>query len=196
MRGIVKVVIGGLVVLAIVVVAALVLNIFLTRGGPKGGASSPGTTYTFGTLGFAVTYDSKLLKVEIDKSLQLPRTADVHFVSRLGSQNGQDLPTNPNQVEVIVRPWPPPYPKVTLAETLKQWLAAEALGPGSKEQYHLTTLNGLRGVVLTVANEGGHLVVYQLYTGHHHVTVEAWASISSPAQHAITSLIQSIRATS
>ena len=64
---------------------------------------------------------------------------------------------------MIVRQWPPPYPKVTLAQTLKQWLATEPLGPGRKERWHLTTLSGMRGVVLTVANGGGRLVLYQLY---------------------------------
>ena len=75
MRGIVKVVIGVVIVLAIVVVTALVLNVLLTSSGSKGSTSSRGTTYTFANLGFAVSYDPSILKVEIDRTLQFPTPA-------------------------------------------------------------------------------------------------------------------------
>ena len=58
MRGIVKVVIGGLIVLAIIVIAAVAINLFVSSGGHTTSATSDLRTYTNSQYRFAVSYDA------------------------------------------------------------------------------------------------------------------------------------------
>ena len=159
-------------------------------------AASHGTTYVFSKLGFAVTYNASVLKVETDKMMQFPHGSDVYFVSKTGPQRSSMIPTSPDNVRVTVRTLPP-HPKVPTAQVLKQWLSSSPFegGPAHRVRWHLTELNGMRGVAFETVSQGIRFLYYQLYDNGCHITIGVVATRKTAPWSALKSLAQSIRVT-
>jgi hypothetical protein len=197
MRGIVKVVIGGLIVLAIIIAAAVAINVLLHRGSRKSGTEA---TYSFNKTGFAVTYDSKLLKLEIDPQLFNKGYGPVYFVSRLGPrelgpQGARSLPTSPDSIRVqVVRPY---LMGMTLAATINHLLTVKPFGSTIAVRYHKTTVNGMSGVTCGVNLSGTRSLLFVLYSHGFEVDIMAGAAANSPPAvwPALEAVARSVRPT-
>ena len=180
MRSIVKVAIGGLIVLAIIVVTALVINLMVSHGSRA--KSGTETTYSFDKPGFVVTYDRKLLKVEIDPQLFNKGYGPVYFVSRLGPrqvgpQGAPSLPDSPDNIQVqVVRPY---LMGMTLAATINHLLTDKPFGSTIAVRYRRTTLNGMPGVTYDVNLDGTRFLAFVLYAHGYQVDVTAVARTNS-----------------
>ena len=177
MRGIAKVVIGGLIgAESLIVATALVINLMSHGSGAKSGTEA---TYSFDRTGFAITYDSKLLKLEIDPQMFGKGYRTVYFVSRLGPQQQgpggtRSLPTSPDNTRVqVVRS---DLMGMTLAKSISRLLAIKPFGPyRSAVRYRRTTLNGMPGGTYDVNLHGTRFLAFVLYAHGYEVDVTAVA---------------------
>ena len=156
---------------------------------------SHATTYVFAKTGFAVTYDPRVLKVEIDKSgPQLGvHFSQVYFVSKLGSQRAHYFPTNSDTAEVTVSKLDPAAGPV--ATQLKGWVkSGRPFGSTVNVRWHLTTLNGMPGVTFSVRMAGERFLSYLLYERGYGIDIRVTARRSAPAAvwPALERLAQSI----
>jgi len=180
-----KVVISGLIVLAIIVVVALVANTVLSHSGAKNGDEA---TYSLPKPGFAVSYDKKMLAVEIASEWPGAKArGPVYFVSRWGPRSvgpggARRLPSSRRWTEVAViglgSYGPPDRP---VAAVLKDWLADRPFGSSPDVRYHRTILNGMPGVTYDVRLTGARFMSYLLYAHGYEVQVTTVAPSGTPS---------------
>jgi hypothetical protein len=156
------------------------------------------TTYVLAKTGFAVTYDSRVLKVEIDESGPSlgEHFTQVHFVSKFAPQHLKFLPTSSDMAEVSVSKLGPDQKPV--ATLLKEWVkSGRPFGSTPDVRWHMTTLNGMPGVTYNVKVSGARLVEFILYSGGHEIDIRVVATSRAPATvwPALRNLAQSVRAT-
>jgi hypothetical protein len=204
MRGIVKVVIGGLIVLAIVIAVAVVLNTALNHSGVKPGRalgsrtkSDTDATYSIGKTGFAFTYDSKLLGLENDVTEFNKRYDRVDVVSRRDPRHPDRLQSSWLSI-VIIRVGAYGTRRRPLSILLKAWLATPPPDLSHVARYYRTTLNdyrttlnGMSGVVYQENLRGQTSMSWMLYSHGYVVEMHAgslnappliWAAAKSAAE--------------
>jgi len=162
---------------------------------PTASPTSHETTYVFAKTGFAVTYDPRVLKVEIDElgpKLGM-HFSQVYFVSRLGPQRADYFPTNSDRAEVTVSRVDPATGPV--ATQLKEWVKlGRPFGSTVNVRWHLTTLDGMPGVTFSVKLSGERFLSYFLYGHGYGIDIRVAARQSAPAAvwPALEHLAQSI----
>jgi hypothetical protein len=156
------------------------------------------TTYVLAKTGFAVTYDPRVLKVEIDESGPSlgEHFVDVYFVSKFSPQSLKFFPTSSDVAEVRVVKLEP-YQK-PVATVVKEWVkSGRPFGSTPDVRWHMTTLNGMPGVTYNVEVSGARLVEFILYSGGYEIDIRVVATSRAPATvwPALRNLAQSVRAT-
>ena len=197
MRFVTKVVIGVFIVLAVIVAVSLTSNALL-HGGSSTGASTSGSreaVYNFGKLGFAVSYDARLIKAETDPQFPVRDYGPVYFAARQGPQHANWLPTSTNMTEVrVVRIG---HPNMSVAARIKGLLGAKPFGSTVDVRYRPTTVNGMPGVTYNVTLHGERFLAFVLYARGFEVNITATTALDAPPSvwPAVRSVARSVRAT-
>ena len=128
MRGIGRVQAAVAIGLAILIAVGVVVSARELAHRSKGSGATRLVTYTFGNLGFALTYDAQALKVERDTERASDFYGPVYFVSRQGPQNSRSIPSSEDMAEVRVVRLDNLGAAHQPADLIREWLAIRPFG--------------------------------------------------------------------